>query len=109
MPNNNPPKRHPLHQSRLYSIQSRAKLAGLFGLTRDGLDAVLTMDRPYSIRSKEIRRNGKTKVRIIQEPRGALRDIHIQARQDVVTDRAARIPVLPGEAAVLCVECCSAC
>ena len=44
MQNNNPPKRHPLHQSRLYSIQSRKRLAGLFGLTPDGLDAVLTMD-----------------------------------------------------------------
>ena len=81
MQNSNPPKRHPLHQSLLYSIQSRARLAGLFGLTRDGLEAVLTMERPYSTRPKEITRNGKTKVRIIQEPRGTLRDIHIQARR----------------------------
>jgi hypothetical protein len=78
MPNNNPPKRHPLHQSRLYSIKSRKRLAGLFGLTLDGLDAVLTMERPYSIGPKEILRNGKIKVRIIQEPRGPLRDVHIQ-------------------------------
>jgi Reverse transcriptase (RNA-dependent DNA polymerase) len=70
------PKRHPLDQSRLYAVQSRARLAALFGLTRAGLDAVLTMDRPYGERMKDITRNGKTKPRFIQEPRGDLRPIH---------------------------------
>ena len=39
------------------------------------------MEHPYSTRAKEITRNGKTKVRIIQEPRGSLRDIHIKAQR----------------------------
>ena len=69
-------KRHPLNQSRLYSIQSRGRLAELFGLTRGSMDAVLAMDRPYSRRAMEQERNGKIKVRIIQEPRGSLRPIH---------------------------------
>ena len=62
----NPPKHHPLNQSRLDLIRSRAKLAEIFGLTRAGL----AMERPYSKRSEPITRNGKTKVRLIQEPRG---------------------------------------
>jgi hypothetical protein len=70
------PRRHPLDQSRLYAVQSRAKLSDIFGLTRASLDAVLAMEQPYSKRSKEITRNSKTKVRIIQEPCGALRPIH---------------------------------
>lgn len=70
------PKRHPLNQSSLYAVHSRAKLAALFGLTRKSLGAVVEMDRPYSKRSKEITRNGKTKTRMIQEPRDDLRPIH---------------------------------
>ena len=75
MPRSNP-KRHPLDQSRLYAVQSRAMLSNIFGLTRASLDAVLAIGQPYSKRLKKITRNGKTKVRIIQEPRGALRPIH---------------------------------
>jgi hypothetical protein len=75
------PKRHPLHQSRLYAVQSRAKLAELFGLTRTTLNAVLAAERPYSERSMELTRNGKTKVRVIQEPRGVLRAIHTTVRK----------------------------
>ena len=71
-----PPKRHPLDQSQLFAVQSRARLAALFGLTRAGLDAVLAMERPYSEGMKNIPRNGKTKLRFIQEPRGDLRPIH---------------------------------
>lgn len=70
------PKRHPLDQSQFYKIQSRGKLAEIFGLTRAGLDAILAAERPYSHRMKDITRNGKTKARLIQEPRGALRPIH---------------------------------
>lgn len=77
----NPPKCHPLNQSRLYAVQSRAKLAEMFGLTRASLDAVLATEQPYSKRSKEITRNGKTKTRVIQEPRGALRPIHVAVRK----------------------------
>jgi hypothetical protein len=39
------------------------------------------MEQPYTKRSIEISRNGKTKTRIIQEPRGALRPIHIIVRK----------------------------
>ena len=74
-------KRHPLDQSRLYAVQSRSRLAASFGLTRAGLDAVLAADRPYSQRSKEIARSGTTKIRMIQEPRGALRPIHATVRK----------------------------
>jgi hypothetical protein len=76
MPPKATPKRHPLNQSRLYAVQSRAKLAALFGLTRETLDEVLAMERPYSNRSIEVERNGKTKTRHIQEPRTRLRPIH---------------------------------
>ena len=69
-------KRHPLDQSRFYKVRSRGKLGEIFGLTRAGLDAVLAAERPYSHRLKDITRNGKTKARLIQEPRGALRPIH---------------------------------
>ncbi len=62
-------------------MQSRAKLAALFGLTRATLDAVLAEERPFSQHTTEIRRNGKTKVRIIQEPRGNLRPIHVVVRK----------------------------
>ena len=71
------PKRHPLNQSQLYSVLSRGKLAGLFGLTREELDQALAMEHPYSRRQMEQKRNGKTKIRIIQEPRGMLRPIHL--------------------------------
>ena len=76
-----PPNRHPLHQSRLYAVHSRAKLAALFGLTRATLDAVLAEERPFSQRTIEIVRNGKTKVRVIQEPRGNVRQIHVVVRK----------------------------
>jgi len=75
------PRYHPLNQSPLYALQSRAKLAALFGLTRKTLDDVLAMERPYSCRSFEGERNGKIKTRIIQEPRGALRPIHVVVRK----------------------------
>lgn len=74
-------KRHPLNQSRLYAVQSRGKLAELFGLTRAGLDELLAIERPYSERSIALPRNGKTKIRIIQEPRGALRPIHASVKK----------------------------
>lgn len=77
----NDPRRHPLNQSRLYAVQSRAVLASRFGLTRAGLDTVLAMERPYSERTKDIIRNGKTKTRFIQEPRGELRPIHAYVRK----------------------------
>jgi hypothetical protein len=77
----NPLKRHPLNQSPLYAIQSRAKLAGLFGHTRKTLDTVLANACLFSTRMKEITRNGKTKVRVIQEPQGALRPIHVVVRK----------------------------
>jgi hypothetical protein len=75
------PRYHPLTQSPFYALQSRAKLAALFGLTRKTLDDVLAMERPYSCRSFEEERHGKVKTRIIQEPRGALRPIHVVVRK----------------------------
>ena len=77
----NIPKRHPLDQSRFYKVESRGKLAEMFGLTRTGLDAILAAERPYSHRMKDITRNGKIKARLIQEPRGALRPIHDSVRK----------------------------
>lgn len=70
------PKFHPLNQSPLYSIQSRAKLAEFFGLTQTKLHEVLDNPISYSDRAIEILRNGKRKTRTIQEPRGHLRPIH---------------------------------
>jgi hypothetical protein len=75
------PKYHPLHQSRFYAIRSKAKLAVLFGHTRKTLNELLVMQRPYTCRTLEQERNGKIKTRIIQEPRGALRPIHITVRK----------------------------
>jgi hypothetical protein len=57
-------------------MDSRGRLAALFGLTRKDLNSVLAMERPYTNRSMEQTRNGKTKIRTIQEPRGDLRPIH---------------------------------
>jgi hypothetical protein len=74
-------KRYPIHQSPFYGMQSRAKLAEQFGLTRIGLDQVLAVEKPYSEREIDITRNGKTKRRLIQEPRGALREIHTRVRK----------------------------
>ena len=74
-------KRHPLNQSRLYAVQSRGKLAELFGLTRAGLDEILAIERPYSQRPLLLTRSGKTKERTIQEPRGALRPIHASVKK----------------------------
>jgi hypothetical protein len=73
------PKRHPLDQSRLYSVQSRGKLAALFHLTRAGLDAIVEMERPYTTWPMKDKRSGKT--RIIQQPRGGLRPIHAYVSQ----------------------------
>ena len=71
-----PLKRHPLKQSKLFNVKTRAKLAMIFGLTEDTLQQIAAMDPPYSQRQLELLRNGKTKVRDIQEPRGALRPIY---------------------------------
>jgi hypothetical protein len=69
--------RHPLNQSRLYKITTRKKLAGLFGMAPLVFGRLIAMERPYSKRTKEITRNGKTKTRLIQEPRGQLRPVHV--------------------------------
>jgi hypothetical protein len=74
-------KLYPLHQSPFYGMQSRAKLAEQFGLIRKDIDQVLAIEKPYSEREIEIVRNGKTKHRLIQEPRGPLRAIHIRVRK----------------------------
>lgn len=76
-----PHKYYPINQSPLYAIQSRAKLAAIFGLTRADLDALLEISSPYSLRQIELTRNGKTKIRVIQEPRGNLRAVHITTRK----------------------------
>ena len=75
------PRYHPLNQSPFYALQSRGKLAARFGLTRKTLADVLAMEKPYSCRSFGEERHGKIKTRIIQEPRGALRSIHVVARK----------------------------
>jgi hypothetical protein len=75
------PKYHPLDQSRFYSVQSRRKLAEQFGLTRATLDDVLAIEHPYSRRIHEEKRKGKIKLRPIQEPRGAIRPIHVVVRK----------------------------
>lgn len=74
-------KRHPLNQSQLYAVRSRGELAKLFGLTRAGLNEILAIEHPYSQRSIALVRNGKTKIRIIQEPRNALRSIHVGVKK----------------------------
>jgi len=70
------PKRHPLRSSKLFRLRNRRNLAALLGLTERDLQAALLLERPYSQRQTEIERNGKIKIRDIQEPRGALRPIH---------------------------------
>ena len=89
------PRYHPLNQSPFYALQSRARLAALFGLTRKTLDDVVAMDRPYSCRTFEEERHGKIKTRIIQEPRGALRPIHVVVRKALSRDTTARLPFCP--------------
>lgn len=74
------PRYHALCQSRFYAIRSRARLAELFGLNRKTLDEAIADERAYSRRAIELTRNGKTKTRIIQEPRGVRRQIHAVVR-----------------------------
>lgn len=73
-------RRYPLQASRLFRLTTRRSLAVLLGITERDLQAVLRMERPYSERQTEIERNGKIKIRDIQEPRGALRPIHDRMR-----------------------------
>lgn len=73
--------RHPLDQSRLYKVTTRKKLAALFGMTPPVFGRLVAMERPYSRRTKEITRNGKTKTRLIQEPRGQLRPVHVVVKK----------------------------
>lgn len=74
-------KVYPIDQSPLYKLQSRAKLAEKFGLTRAGLDALLKIEMPFTSREIVLTRNGKTKIRFIQEPRGDLRAVHKTVRR----------------------------
>lgn len=73
-------KHHPIHQSALYKITTRRRLAIFLGLNERGLQDVLTMARPFSSREIEVARNGVIKIRHVQEPRGALRPIHNRVR-----------------------------
>jgi hypothetical protein len=74
------PRYHPLNQSRLYAIGSRPRLARLFGLNRQTLALAVADERAYTRRTIELTRNGKTKTRSIQEPRGVRRQIHAVVR-----------------------------
>lgn len=76
-----PRKGYPINQSPLYKLQSRAKLAEKFGLTRAGLDALLKIEKPFNSRDIVLTRNGKTKTRFIQEPRGEWRAVHATIRR----------------------------
>lgn len=71
---------HPLHQSTLYKISKRKRLAAIFGLNESALQEILTAPRRFTDRQVEMVRNGKIKMRRIQEPRGALRPIHNRVR-----------------------------
>lgn len=71
-----PPKFHPLNQSPLYRLQSRTKLASYFGLDWAALSAILKAPQPYRERIKNTERNGKSKIRLIQEPLGERKKIH---------------------------------
>ena len=73
-------KRHPINQSRLFRVRSRAKLAALFGISMRELQNIVSMERPYSQRQIDTGKNGKVKLREVQEPRGALRPIHDRVR-----------------------------
>ena len=74
-------KYHPLDQSILYKITTRRKLADVFGMTEAKLQAIVAMSVPFSSRQMEVVRNGATKIRHVQEPRGPLRPIHIRVRK----------------------------
>ena len=72
--------RHPLNQSQLYRVTTRRKLACILGLTESGIKAAWSLDRPFTSRQIEVVRNGVTKIRHVQEPRGPLRLIHNRIR-----------------------------
>ncbi len=72
---------HPLNQSLLYKITTRRKLAAVFGMTEAALQSIIAMPKPFSSRDLEITRNGVTKVRHVQEPRGPLRPVHNRVRR----------------------------
>ena len=73
--------RHPLNQSLLFRVTTRRKLAQVFGMAEPALQAVLAMPRPFTSRNIDVVRNGVTKVRHVQEPRGPLRPIHNRVRK----------------------------
>ena len=72
--------RHALDQSLLYRIKTRRKLAKILGMTESGLKIALSFERPFTSRQIEVVRNGVTKLRHVQEPRGPLRPIHNRVR-----------------------------
>ena len=71
-----PLRRHPLRASCLFRVRTRRSLAEVFGLTEPALQAIVRMDRPYSKRTIDTGKNGKIKMRDVEEPRGSLRLIH---------------------------------
>lgn len=73
--------RHPLNQSKLYRLRTRAKLAAVFGLSEKELQLKLLMKQPYSQRQIDTGKNGKIKLRDVQEPRGSLRPIHARIKR----------------------------
>jgi hypothetical protein len=72
--------RYPLDQSQLYRVTTRRKLADILGLTESGLQAAWRLERPFTSRQIEVVRNGATKMRHVQEPRGPLRPMHNRIR-----------------------------
>lgn len=71
-----PLRRHPLRASCLFRVRTRRDLAAVFGMTEPALQAIVRVERPYSKRTIDTGKNGKVKMRDVEEPRGALRPIH---------------------------------
>jgi hypothetical protein len=78
--------RYPLNQSPLYKLQSRKKLAELFGVTIQKLEQLVKApDSQYRRFEKTIEKNGKFKKRFIEHPKPELR--RIQRRLVSLLDR----------------------
>ncbi|MDT8262194.1 reverse transcriptase family protein [Roseomonas mucosa] len=65
----------------LYNVGSISRLAAILGLPKENLEKIANGTDNYSTRSIEINKNGKIKQRIIQEPKGQLRPIHVSIRR----------------------------
>jgi retron-type reverse transcriptase len=75
-------RKHPLNQSPFFKLRSRKKLADLLGFTPEELQETVATRTIYKERLIETKKpNGTIKLRLTQEPRRSLRNIHERVKR----------------------------